>query len=244
MHAVLTSFIGDLEQARTVDELEQLFLKFIGDLGLSVFTYVSLRTGGVAEGEAARPVISNYPEEWRRHYDGQHYEMVDPVLDRAATSVVPVMWSDLIYDPTVKGDQKIIFHEAREFGLTQGMTIPIHSRNSFAIVSLASDQPDSEFRQAIPHLKHLVHLGALYYHERVSALREEAVRDVLNPLSRREREALLWAARGKTAWETGEILSISENTVKQYLKSAMEKLGVSSKPQAVVKAIMTYQIFP
>lgn len=170
--------------------------------------------------------------------------MVDPVLDRASSSVVPVLWSDLTYDPTLRSEQKVIFHEAREFGLTQGMTIPIHSRNSFAIVSLASDQPDSEFRSAIPHLKHLVHLGSLYYHERVTALREEAEQDLRIPLSKREREAMLWAARGKTAWETGEILHISENTVKQYLKSAMEKLGVSSKPQAVVKAIMTYQIFP
>jgi len=56
-------------------------------------------------------------------------------------------------------------------------------------------------------------------------------------LSRREHECLQWAAEGKTAWETGMILSIAEGSVVKILASAIRKLDCANKPQAVVKAL-------
>ncbi|MEP7300871.1 MAG: helix-turn-helix transcriptional regulator [Caldimonas sp.] len=63
--------------------------------------------------------------------------------------------------------------------------------------------------------------------------------DELKPLrlSPREYECLQWAAEGKTAWETGMILSIAEGSVAKVLASAIHKLDCASKPQAVVKAL-------
>jgi DNA-binding CsgD family transcriptional regulator len=60
----------------------------------------------------------------------------------------------------------------------------------------------------------------------------------------RERECLLWTARGKTAWEISNILNLSQQTVTAYLKSATQKLGVHSKTHAVVKAILFGLIIP
>jgi len=56
-------------------------------------------------------------------------------------------------------------------------------------------------------------------------------------LSPREQECLQWAAEGKTAWETGMILSIAEGSVVKILASAIRKLDCANKPQAVVKAL-------
>lgn len=44
-------------------------------------------------------------------------------------------------------------------------------------------------------------------------------------LTKRERECLKWAARGKSCWATGIILEISEHTVSFHRKRAMSKLG-------------------
>ncbi|HMB76094.1 MAG TPA: helix-turn-helix transcriptional regulator, partial [Kiloniellaceae bacterium] len=63
-------------------------------------------------------------------------------------------------------------------------------------------------------------------------------------LTMRESEVLLWTARGKTAWETGEILDIAEETVRFHLKNATRKFAVSSKHQAVVQAIIHGLIVP
>ncbi len=56
-------------------------------------------------------------------------------------------------------------------------------------------------------------------------------------LSARELECLRWCAAGKTAWETGTILGLSEWTVVYHLGKVKRKLGAASKQQMVVEAV-------
>jgi DNA-binding CsgD family transcriptional regulator len=56
-------------------------------------------------------------------------------------------------------------------------------------------------------------------------------------LTPRELEVLRWTMDGKTAWETGAVLNISERTTVQHLQNAMKKLQCVSKHQAVLKAL-------
>lgn len=55
-------------------------------------------------------------------------------------------------------------------------------------------------------------------------------------LSAREREVLLWAAQGKTAWETASILGLSPKTVEFHLASCGRKLGTATKAQTILAA--------
>ena len=48
----------------------------------------------------------------------------------------------------------------------------------------------------------------------------------------------------KSAWETGQILNISERTVIFLLQNAAEKLQVSNRPQAVARAVSQQLIMP
>ena len=63
---------------------------------------------------------------------------------------------------------------------------------------------------------------------------EQAERPALTP---REIEALYWTMEGKTAWEVGQILGISERTAVLHVNNAMHKLGCVNKHQAVLKAL-------
>ncbi|WP_081629177.1 helix-turn-helix transcriptional regulator [Methylopila sp. M107] len=56
-------------------------------------------------------------------------------------------------------------------------------------------------------------------------------------LSRREIECLKWMRDGKTNWEIGHILGISENTVQFHTRNLMRKLGVNSRLAAVINAL-------
>ncbi|WVR18286.1 luxR family regulatory protein [Bordetella phage PY223] len=56
------------------------------------------------------------------------------------------------------------------------------------------------------------------------------------PLTLREAEVLLWTAEGKTAWEAGRILGITEGTARARLAHALDKLRASNKPHAVARA--------
>lgn len=53
----------------------------------------------------------------------------------------------------------------------------------------------------------------------------------------REVECLSWAARGKTTWEIGRVLDISEHTVVYHLRNAAEKLQAVNRQQAITKSI-------
>jgi DNA-binding CsgD family transcriptional regulator len=82
-----------------------------------------------------------------------------------------------------------------------------------------------------------VHLFAHYYHLRMRNV--TAAQDATKEydLSPREREVLLWAAEGKTAWETAQLLRVSESAVNLYASNAMHKLRAKTKTQAVAIAV-------
>jgi len=63
-------------------------------------------------------------------------------------------------------------------------------------------------------------------------------------LTDREREVLTWVARGKSAWEIGEVLQISKRTVDEHVRSATQKLGASNRTHAAAVGIRERIIDP
>jgi DNA-binding CsgD family transcriptional regulator len=82
----------------------------------------------------------------------------------------------------------------------------------------------------------LVHALTARYRFRLSELQGEPV-DAVKSLTLKEAECLRWCKEGKTNWEIGEIMSISEKTVEFHLSNTIKKLGVSNRITAVVKGI-------
>ena len=56
-------------------------------------------------------------------------------------------------------------------------------------------------------------------------------------LSSREKDILRWAAIGKTSWEIGTIVKISERTVNFHLNNAASELNVTGRRAACSVAI-------
>jgi LuxR family quorum sensing-dependent transcriptional regulator len=76
----------------------------------------------------------------------------------------------------------------------------------------------------------------LYAFDRFYRLR--ALQSATKPiLTNRQREVLTWAAAGKSAWETGEILHISSRTVEEHAQQASARLGAVNRTHAVAIAI-------
>lgn len=74
---------------------------------------------------------------------------------------------------------------------------------------------------------------AAHVHEAVWRIVQcDAFRRCAPALTPRERECLRWVARGKTSWEIGRILTLSEHGVVFHLRSAMRKFDVSSRHRA------------
>lgn len=56
-------------------------------------------------------------------------------------------------------------------------------------------------------------------------------------LSEREVACLHWSSLGKTSWETGHILGMTERTVNFHIRNACRKLGVNNRRAAVTIAL-------
>lgn len=84
------------------------------------------------------------------------------------------------------------------------------------------------------HVAEIVGAFALTRARQIAGAMPPKVRPVL---SERQRECVLWSARGKTAGETAAILGISEVTVVQHLKIARERYDVHSGQVLILCAL-------
>ncbi|WP_353682851.1 helix-turn-helix transcriptional regulator [Mesorhizobium sp.] len=83
----------------------------------------------------------------------------------------------------------------------------------------------------------LLELTALHFHLRTGAVGRQGSIWPETRLSTREKECILWVARGKSSQDIGTILGISEDTVNFHVKNSMRKFGCSSRTVAVVHAL-------
>ena len=66
---------------------------------------------------------------------------------------------------------------------------------------------------------------------------EESESDLINQLTRREKEVLKEIAKGSSTKETAVVLSVSSHTVASHIKSIYSKLNISSRAEVVHEAI-------
>jgi DNA-binding CsgD family transcriptional regulator len=208
-------------------------LREIGsDFGIRHFTYFGRR---LKPYDMKNVVMTTYCANWQNRYFEMSYHRIDPVILQAIGGFLPVDWSII---PKSSKDIKQFFGEASEMGVcAQGLSIPIRDENGdCAIFSVNSDMRLSDWTlyqpKIIPDITYLAHL----FHKHVRASAPLANVEFAK-LTRRESDVLQWAAQGKTNWETGQILSLTEGTVAFYLRNICYKLGVSNKTQAVAVAI-------
>jgi DNA-binding CsgD family transcriptional regulator len=62
---------------------------------------------------------------------------------------------------------------------------------------------------------------------------------VAHALTARERASMALVAEGKTDWEMGVILGVSENTARFHVDNARRKLGAVSRAHAVARFILS-----
>ena len=70
-----------------------------------------------------------------------------------------------------------------------------------------------------------------------SLMERESARNNLPPFSNREIEVLQWMKEGKTNWEILRIAGIKERTVRYHVTTLKQKFEVTTRIQAVIKAM-------
>ncbi len=188
---------------------------------------------------------TNYSSRWRDKYIDEQMVNIDPVHVHCLGKSTPLIWMPTLFSDA---SQNEFYEEACSHGIRAGVSLPVHGPNhEFGAVSFASDtKPDKSFLQHttryIPELSCLrdfICETSLRFTQ-PAALPDEKIIS----LTARELECLKWSACGKSSWDIANILNCTESGINSHFSKIREKLGVSTRRQAIVKAIRLELINP
>lgn len=234
-HNLDASFLDTVEELNTMNasgDVHRSLLRIAERYGLKNVAYLAHALPGRSHKD---PLIAvTYSTEWIKRYFDLRYMKHDPVVSLGLSSMMPIDWGEIgAPNPTVQR----LFGEARDFGVGRhGMTFPIRGRfGERGVFSITSDESDMEWTRI--RKLFMRDFQVLGYHVHGMVLRAECISVQSVKLSPREIDCLRWAALGKTAAETADILGIGERTARCYLETTRHKLGAINITNAVAKAI-------
>ncbi len=228
----------------TVEELHATTTAISKQMGFEHFLYgVQVNTSLV---QPYQFILSGYSKQWREHYIEMNYQAVDPTVRHCITNkrVVPITWDDSVFKEPINAR---FMGEAKEAGLRYGASFAVHGgRGETAMLSLATCRAAREARSDVAVSLAQGQLLACYLHEAVQriVLAQGPLKIQKVSLTPREKECLLWAAEGKTAWEIGAIINASERTAVFHLQNAANKMGVKNRQHAISRAVSQGLISP
>jgi LuxR family quorum sensing-dependent transcriptional regulator len=230
-------FLEGLGGFSSADAILGALDRVLANYGIEHFTFQDLPRANRPYEEFA--FCTRVPAEWLQIYLREEYVRVDPAFRQCRRSIEPFVWADAPYDAEREPRAVEFLRRATDFGLARGLMIPVpREKGGLGVVWFGGTrmQPDARTRP-------LLHLLALYTFERLRSACGHSL-ERKPPLTHREREVLVWAAQGKSAWEIGEILRIAKRTVDEHVQSACHKLGAANRTQAVAIALRDHLIEP
>lgn len=223
-------------QARTRDEFRSEVVRFANGLGFDTVSATVVLDRTLADSEF--DTVDNTPQSFSDVFQDRASWRRDPVMQHCKRHSMPIIWNQTTY---VASDQAAMWEQQAQFGYHAGIALALHlpeGRHFF--LGVDRDQSLPQDAGALTRMVADLQLFAVHAQEaawRVIMPKGQDVSSVTAHLTPRELEALRWTMDGKTAWEVGAILSITERTAVLHISNAMRKLDCSTKHQAVLKAL-------
>jgi LuxR family quorum-sensing system transcriptional regulator CciR len=230
----IDAFVREVGKAETEDALTALLDAVSRDMG---FAYFAL-THHVDIRRAAAPAIrlANYPCDWVHWFDDNRLGPTDPVHRASQLTSVGFPWSQLPSLITLTQRDCEVLALAERRGIGEGFTVPAHvpgEANGSCSFATAAGRPLSA--DQLPQAQ-LVGSFAFEAARRIWQMRQPSLAP-RPQLTDRQRDCVIWAARGKSDWEISRILGLSEETVTEYMKRARARYGVNRRTMLAVHAL-------
>jgi LuxR family transcriptional regulator, activator of conjugal transfer of Ti plasmids len=209
-----------VDTAANVRSLSQAVNAFANASGFSHYAFLDL------QGAGAR-YLGNFPAEWERLYFAQRFCQLDPVVTRARRGSGAFFWSARDWQTIPRMTIQSFAANAIKHGISHGLTISARAGFDRQLLLTFASAFDNFLRPKQHDLSDAVPALMGLYH-RLEHLGGTSANSPGARLSSRELLCLTWAAKGKTAAETGTITGLSTRTVQHYLDSAREKLHAAT----------------
>lgn len=224
----------DVSQSPDLATLERRIVSMAEemDFGLVTAMLVVERSGNE---RPALQQIGNTPQAYKDAQQDPTAGARDPVLARFKTLSVPFVYDQALYVDSGAAD---LWEEQAAYGYKTGVGFALHlpDHQHFLLgVDRSAKLPTDDV--ALARLMADLQLLATHAHAAAHRLMLPGLTPKLPKLTAREMTVLEWALAGKTAWETGQILGITEEGVNYHVRAVIRKLDVHTKQQAILRAV-------
>jgi LuxR family quorum-sensing system transcriptional regulator CciR len=233
-------FFDQLTHITTAADLADLLAGITRELG---FRYWALTHHVDIRRHPDRAIrLHNYPGEWVEYYDANSLGLSDPVHRASHVTSVGFAWSRIPEMITLTPHDREILAKGGSNGIGDGFTVPAHvpgeSHGSCSFANpVGTALPADELA--------LAQLVGTFAFEAARRLWRVRPASPAAPLTDRQRECLVWVARGKTDWEIARILGVTHHTVVAHLKHARDRFGGGRRTSLVAQALYDSSIsFP
>lgn len=182
--------------------------------------------------------VSNTPPAFAETSQSLDQARRDPVMMQLMRTRAPVLYDKKLYVDAGAAD---VWEAQAPFGYCSGIAVALHlpRRRHFLFgVDRSANLPSSPMQ--LTKLVSTLQVAAVHAQYAATQMFDSALE--ANPqevphLTPREIEILRWTMEGKSSSVIGEILGITYSAVRFHISNVSRKLDVSSKHQAVLKAI-------
>ena len=221
-------------QARDRNEFRDEVVRFGRALGFDTVSAMAVIDRGIGRSEFV--VVDNTPPEWLGAFNDPRAMQGDPVMQHCKRQSLPIIWDQGTYTSQGQGE---LWEEQARYGYQTGIAMALHlPEGKHFMLGVDRDRALPSDRHELTRVVADLQLFAVHA---LDAAMRVLVPGAASPdapsLTPRELEAMRWTMDGKTAWEVGSILGITERTAVLHLNNAMRKLGCVNKHQAVLKAL-------
>jgi DNA-binding CsgD family transcriptional regulator len=221
-------------QARNRDEFRDEVVRFTQRLGFDTVSAITVIDRGLGKSDFIN--IDNTPANYVEPYQDPSQYRRDPVMQHCRRQSVPIIWNQATYVESGLGE---LWEQQATYGYCTGIAMALHLPDGMHFqFGVDREDPLPADREELQRLVADLQLFAVHAQDAAIRLLVPPLRQPERPsLTPRELEALRWTMEGKTAWEVGVLLGISERTVVFHVNNAMHKLNCVNKQQAVLKAL-------
>jgi DNA-binding CsgD family transcriptional regulator len=231
---MLQGGFSEVLKSRNRDEFQHELVSFARRLGFN--TVAATVVIDHLLGEAEFITIDNTPRAYKESFLDPQNGQRDPVMQHCKRKSVPIIWDQSTYVSQGLGAK---WEEQARFGMSNGICLALHMpEGRHFILGVERDRPAPVDALELTRLVADLQLFAVYAQEAaLRVLSPQALSPDAPHLTPRELESLRWTMEGKTAWEVGDVLGITERTAAMHLNNATHKLGCINKHHAVLKAL-------
>ena len=229
-------FIKEVREFGSEEQLADALTAVTRDLGCR---YYALTHHVDTQHSSGAISLHNYPAAWAEWFEAQSLGTCDPFRRASSFTRFCFAWSNLPYIIRLTRKDRMILELACKQGIGDGFTVPAHVPGEAHGSCSFACRPGEVF--PLHHVP-LLQLAGAFAFEAARRLGRKAFTDRPVRLTDRQRECVVWTARGKSDWETAMILGISEETVAEHLRHARERYGVGKRTLVAIRALFDGQI--